>query len=157
MSIQDIIRSQYQASLEMLKQAILKCPDSLWADRQYKNEFWQVAYHALFYTHLYLQPSGEVFVAWSKHKPDYNDMGQVREPYSRLEILEYLELCQKQVDQQMASLADLEAPSGFSWLPFNKLELQIYNLRHLQQHLGELCERLGVSSDIDVNWVGSKS
>ncbi|MEZ4615731.1 MAG: hypothetical protein R2867_09500 [Caldilineaceae bacterium] len=29
---------------------------------------------------------------------------------------------------------DLSAPSGFSWLPFTKFELQIYSIRHLQQH-----------------------
>jgi len=155
MSITDSFRSQYNASLEMLKQAILKCPDSLWAEPKYKNEFWQVAYHALFYTHLYLQPTGKEFVAWVRHKENYNRLGPGKEPYSRAEILEYWEICQEQVDLQMA-VVDMEAPSGFDWLPFNKLELQIYNLRHLNQHLGELCERLGVAGDIDIGWVGSK-
>ena len=37
-----------------------------------------------------------------------------------------------------------------------KLELQIYNLRHLQQHTGELMERLGSRAGIDVDWVGMK-
>jgi len=36
-SIKDIIRSQYHASLEMLRQAVIKCPDSLWQSREYKN------------------------------------------------------------------------------------------------------------------------
>ena len=51
---------------------------------------------------------------------------------------------------------DLESKSGFDWLPINKLELQFYNIRHIQQHTGELCERLGVVEDIDVGWVGMK-
>jgi len=27
--------------------------------------------------------------------------------------------------------------SGFDWLPFDKLELQFYNIRHIMQHTGE--------------------
>ena len=61
MNTKEVIRSQYQASLEMLAQAIFKCPQSLWADPQDKNQFWHIAYHALFYTHLYLQASEEEF------------------------------------------------------------------------------------------------
>jgi len=49
---------------------------------------------------------------------------------------------------------DLEAESGFYWLPFNKLELQFYNIRHIQQHTGELYERLGTRANIELDWVG---
>ena len=51
----------------------------------------------------------------------------------------------------------LDAPSGFEWLPFNKPELQFYNIRHIQHHTGELCERLGVMGEIEVPWIGTKS
>lgn len=68
MNLKPVIRSQYQASLEMLKQAILKCPESLWDDQEYQNRFWQISYHALFFTHLYLQPSLEAFTPWAKHR-----------------------------------------------------------------------------------------
>ncbi len=37
MNTKEIIRSQYQASLEMLAQAISKCPESLWADTLFPN------------------------------------------------------------------------------------------------------------------------
>jgi hypothetical protein len=37
------------------ERSIEKCPDRLWNDPADKNKFWHVAYHALFYTHLYLQ------------------------------------------------------------------------------------------------------
>ena len=102
MSSNDVIRSQYLAALEMLKQAVIQCPDSLWADRKYKNEFWHIAYHALFYTHLYLQPAGGDFVAWTKHKDGYHELNPGKEPYSRSEILEYVAVCQKQVFERTA-------------------------------------------------------
>jgi len=165
MNIKHVIQSQYHASLEMLRQAIAKCPESLWNDPQPKNKFWHLAYHALFYTHLYLQDSEKDFVPWTKHRDEYQFMGPlpwpphkepaIGEPYSQQEVLEYLELCQQQVEERVASL-NLDAESGFFWLPFGKLELQIYNIRHIQHHAGELAERLGTRENVQVDWVGMK-
>ncbi len=53
---QEVLKSQYHASLGMLREAIERCPADLWFDTSPTNAFWQVAYHALFFTHLYLQP-----------------------------------------------------------------------------------------------------
>jgi hypothetical protein len=53
----------------MLKEAVTRCPEELWDDTAYKNRFWNIAYHALFYTHLYLQPNLEAFSPWEKHRP----------------------------------------------------------------------------------------
>lgn len=161
MDVLAIIKSQYLASLEMLKQTIVACPDSLWYSTGYKNPFWHTAYHALFYVHLYLQPSEADFVPWEKHKPEFRSLAAQGVPaaeqvYSKEEILEYYELCCQQVEERVSAL-DLEAESGFNWLTFNKLELQFYNIRHIQQHTGELSERLGATGDIEVHWVGMKS
>ena len=157
MDIQAVIRSQYRASTEMLRQAVAKCPDWLWNDPQYKNRFWHVAYHALVYLHIYLQPSPEAFVPWEKHRDScrHLDREPIGEPYTRDDILAYHAICLQHVDQQVPSL-DLDAPSGFRWLPFSKLELQFYNIRHFQQHVGELCERLGVAAAVDVDWTGMR-
>jgi hypothetical protein len=154
MDIRDVIRSQYLASLAMLEQAIAKCPESSWDDRAYRNQFWHIAYHVLFYTHLYLQPTREDFVPWEKHRDGLESLGpESGEPYARDEILAYYALCREQVKDQVAAL-DLEAGSGFFWLPMNKLELQFYNVRHLQHHTGELCERLGARGAVEVDWIG---
>jgi hypothetical protein len=161
-----ILHSQYHAALAMFKQAVEKCTPDLWDAPQDRNRFWHLAYHALFYTHLYLHTSEPEFVAWNKHREDYQFMGpkpwpphdlpKIGEPYTREDILSYLEVCWNYVDEQVPAL-NLEAESGFSWLPFSKLELQIYNIRHLQQHTGELMERLGSRAGIDVDWKGSIS
>lgn len=165
MNIQTIIQSQYLAALEMLKQTIENCPESLWNRSSDKNKYWHVAYHAIFYAHLYLQPTEANFLPWEKHREEYQFMGQVPwpphdqpkigEPYTKAEMLEYLVFCQKQVVAIVPKL-DLHAESGFSWLPFSKLELQFYSIRHIQQHTGELAERLG-QAGIDIHWVGAKS
>ena len=128
MRVKETIKSQYTASLEMLRQAIVECPEFLWHDPEYKNRFWHIAYHVLFYTHLYLQPFEKDFVAWEKHKDEYVSLGssgekpEADEPYSKEEILAYHRLCCEQVEERV-TLLDLEAESGFYWLPFDKLEL----------------------------------
>lgn len=164
MEFTKIIQSQYHATLNMLRQALEKCPESLWDTPPDQNQFWHVTYHALFYTHLYLQPDASDFKAWIKHQTDTEllarkpwapeeELAPCR-PYSLAELIEYLEFCHTQVDQIVNEL-NFEAPSGFPWLPFGKLELQFYSIRHLQQHIGELCERLG-KEGINVDWIGSK-
>jgi hypothetical protein len=154
MDYQQIIRSQYLATLEMLKHAVEKCPAALWDAPADKNKFWHVAYHALFYVHLYLQPTEQDFKPWGKHH-DQHDLATDGEPYTQVEVLEYLSFCQQQVAKRVPQL-NLDAESGFYWLPFNKAELQIYNIRHVQQHAGELMERLGSRAGIEVDWVGMK-
>jgi len=163
MNLPDVIISQYQAALEMLRQAITKCPDSLWDDSGDKTKFWHITYHALFYTHLYLQDSEQAFTPWSKHRQEYQFLGQVPwpphappqigKPYDKDSVLEYLAFCQQVVTERVPRL-NLEAASGFDWLPFGKLELQFYTIRHLQQHTGESMERLGTRAGVDVDWVG---
>jgi hypothetical protein len=151
------IQSQFLATLEMLKRAVEQCPDDMWADPQPKNKFWHIVFHALVYTHFYLHPTDGNFVAWEKHRDQVVSLGpadhpNTANPYSKKDMLEYLDFCQKQVKEKIAS-SDLVAESGFNWLPFNTLEKHLYNLRHTQLHTGELCERLG-QAGIDVEWVG---
>ena len=156
MDDREVIRSQYQASLEMLRQAIARCPDALWDNPGDKNKFWNIAYHTLFYTHLYLQESAQAFRPWAKHRKDYeNFVIGMREPFTTQDVLAYLEVCRQQVDEKTSQLK-LDAESGFGWVPCNKLELQFYNIRHIQQHTGELMERLGTRAGIDVDWVSLK-
>ena len=165
MDEREAIRSQYQAALEMLKQTIARCPESMWDDAGDRMPFWRIAYHVLFYTHLYLSPTEADFMPWARHRQDYQALGplpwpphrepEIGEPFTREDVLAYLEVCRKEVDERMGQV-NLDGDSGFDWLPFGKRELQIYNIRHLQQHTGELMERLGTRANIELEWVGMK-
>jgi len=164
MNIKPIIKSQYHAALDMLRQVIANCPDPVWLSRTPKNHFWRVAFHALFYTHLYLQPAEKDFVPWPKHRDQSQFLGtvpwpphdqpKIGPPYTKEELLEYLDFCHAEADARVDAL-DLEGPSGFWWLPFDKTELQFYNIRHLQHHTGELSDRL-CNEGIELDWVGTK-
>jgi hypothetical protein len=158
MTAKATIQSQYRAVLAMLGDAIQKCPEDLWYDDSYVHRFWHVAYHVLFYTHLYLHDSGEDFAPWAKHREEYGSLDtRGSEPYTQEEVLEFLALCLcwNEIERRVSTL-DLEAGSGFDWLPFGKLELQLYNISHLQHHTGQLAERLRNREGSGVGWVGMK-
>ncbi len=166
MDTKDVIKSQYYASLEMLRSAITQCPSSFWNSEDFKNRFWHISYHVLFYTHLYLQETEKQFVPWKKHREHHQFLGnlpwpphtkpEIGKPYSKEEILEYFRVCQRQVEERVSSL-DLNAESGFYWLPFKKIELQFYNIRHVQHHAGALIDRLRTKENIGVDWVAMKT
>lgn len=149
MDMHKIIQSQYLAALGMLEQVIVNCPEASWDAPGNQDKFWRKSYHALFYTHLYLQKSEKDFVPWEKHHDPDGDV-----PFTKGEVLEYLSFVEKQVADRVPAM-NLEAESGFHWLPFDKLELQFYNIRHIQQHTGELYERLGTQENIELDWISS--
>jgi hypothetical protein len=151
----NILISQYHASLEMLKQTITLCPPSLWNADNGRNKFWQIAYHALYFTHEYLADSYEAFTPWIKHREVYDfDESQVFEPYDKETVLEYLAFCQQHVTERIPQL-NLEGPEGHG-RSMTTLELQIYSIRHIMQHTGELMERLGTRTGAQIDWVGRR-
>ncbi len=146
MDAQKAIQSQYLSALAMLKQAIMKCPLSLWDSAHDKNRFWFTAYHALYYAHLYLQPTRKDFVRWEGHgKPTSAS------PLSKEEILQYLAYVEHEV-VRLVPVIDLKAPSGFDELQVDKLELRFVTIRHIQHHTGELYERLGARGNVKLTW-----
>lgn len=160
--MKEAIKSQYAASLAMLRNAVELCGDGLWLDADYTNPFWRVAYHALFFTHLYASKSHEEFRPWPKHIDELDSLGpmihkdwQVPKeglPYSKDNVLEYWDFTMEHVMRETES-CDSKAESGFFWLPFNKLELQFYNIRHIHQHTGQLADRLRERQGVGLGWV----
>ena len=148
MDTKQVIQSQYLSALAMLKQAIEKCPESVWYDPDEKFRVWSKAYHTVFFVHLYLQNAEKDFVEWEKHHDPDGDV-----PFTKEEVLEYLAFAENQVMERVP-LTDLDADSGFHWYPVNKLELQFINIRHIQQHTGELYETLGIRESAELPWMG---
>jgi hypothetical protein len=163
--VRQTILGQYRAGIDMLGQAVELCPEELWLSSEYQNRFWHIAYHSAFYVHFYLQPSEADFKPWAKHRSDSNYLGprpwskdepfELPAPYSKEDVQEYLNLCRNEVEKQIPIVC-FEASSGFSWLPFNKLALQLYTIRHLQHHTGQLVDRLRNVVGLGVGWAGSR-
>ena len=165
--LKTVLKSQYHASLTMLRQAIEKCPDDLWYSTEQVNAFWQVAYHTLFFAHLYLQPNEAAFRLWKNHQrnvqnddglsrpPDPNSsLPPIPDPYTREQVLEYWRACDAMVDDAVDALDLLSPESGFSWYKGTKLEHQLVNIRHIQHGAAQLAARLRAALDVGLDWIG---
>ena len=64
------LKSQYHGALAMLQQAIDLCPEGAWSSSEHANAAWQIAYHTLFFTHLYMQPDEAAFRPWEHHQAE---------------------------------------------------------------------------------------
>jgi hypothetical protein len=166
-TVQTALKSQYHASLEMLQEAINRCPDELWLDTTPVNAFWQVAYHALFYVHMYLQPNLESFKPWAEHQKDVqyqngfpgpakegSPLPLIPEPYTKAQVQAFLDICNGMVDSAIDTFDLLEPKSGFPWYTCTKLEHQIISIRHLQHHTAQLGDRLRGSIGSGLTWLG---
>jgi hypothetical protein len=156
------IISQYKAALKMLMDVITKCPDELWDDNNYASSYWHIVYHALFYAAFYSSTGPETFIPWEKHKKNYNFLGtigadgvsfKIENTYSKVELMDYAEMIFNNMESAVTKLNDDEK-CAFYWLPISTMELQLYNIRHLQHHTGQLVERLHQNGIRGINWVG---
>ena len=165
MNPQAVLKGQYHAALAMLKQAIDGCPDDLWTMGDHPPAFWHVTYHALFFTHLYLQPNEDAFRPWEHHREEHQFLGSVpwpphrapriRESYTKPQMLQYWHACDAMIDAGVDGL-NLDAPDcGFSWYKMPKLEHQVMNIRHLQHHAAILSYRVSSLGGAGAEWVGT--
>lgn len=155
-NLKPALKGQYHAALDMLKGAIEECPEALWTGGNPPRHFWRLAYHTLFFTHLYLEIRAEDFVAWEQHRDEVESDAERERldatPYSRQQILTYWELVDAMVDPQLDKIDLSSSESGFSWYRIPKLDHIILNVRHIQEHAGQLRDRL-LEAGIDQKWV----
>ncbi|HET6947109.1 MAG TPA: DinB family protein [bacterium] len=159
-ALRSAVKSQYHATLAMLRATIRRCPDDLWVSRGgHANPFWRIAYHTLYYTHLYLQANNRVFRPWEHNQRGIHHMDRARKtyrPYTKAEILTYWRICDAMVDEAVDAL-DLKSPrSGFSWYKIPKLEHQLVNIRHVQYHQAQLADRLREATGTGVGWADAR-
>lgn len=156
-AIAEIIVSQFEAALCMFDQCLRACPDEHWDGPIAKYPFWMVAYHTLCYVDCYLSRGQSAFLP----RPDLHPKGmqEYEEEYpsrrfERAELLRYVENCRAKIRTELTAddEASLAAPSGFPWLPFTRLELHLYNLRHLAHHTGQLQAFLR-RAGVETGWV----
>ena len=169
LALRAALKSQYHAALAMLREAVERCPDELWERREDHNAFWQIAYHVLFFTHLYLQPDEAAFRPWEGHQADVqhpdgigapseagDDRPLLPDPYTCEQVLAYWAFCDAMVDDAVDALDLDSGESGFYWYPIPKLEHQLVNLRHVQHHTAQLSDRLRAHAGKGVAWVGAR-
>jgi len=155
MDIKKAIKGQYRAGLSMLRQCISDCSDQVWLSGTHPRTYWRIAYHALFYTHLYAMQTEKDFIPWTKQRKVSELWGEcpAAEPYTQADLLEYLDWIDANIEGWVDAL-DLEAEdSGFPWYDkIEKLDHQLLNIRHLAGHMGQLSELVMNSGLDDFKW-----
>lgn len=154
-----LIWQQYGAAIDMLDDAIRNCPDHLWTAAVWEDEddarygqFWYVAFHTLSWLDLYLTGDYEGF------KPPAPFLrGQLPEsPYTKADIRSYLLHGRRKCQSVIEGLTDEKAHQlcTFPFMELGFLELQIYTMRHVQEHGAHLNLFLGQNKvATDADWI----
>ncbi len=163
----EMLFRQFAAAIDMLGNALRDCPDELWDKMMWgdpadpwiaagSSKFWYVGSHALFWLDLYLSGPEDSF-----HPPEPFDLsemdpqGRMPRMYSREELLGYLDYCREKCKATILSMTSEEASRvcrfGSREMPF--AELQLYNMRHVQEHGAQLHMFLGQQAGKAAKWV----
>ena len=163
---------QFGAAIDMLENAVAACPDALWDERIWPDvpedpesvgsgRFWAVTYHTLFWLEAYLSGSLEDYAPPAPFSVDEGDRAATRaEPYTKEQLRGWLAAVRQQARTTLTALTEEQArqPFEFPWRPghpISYLGLQLYNLRHVQEHAAHLSLMLGQHglSPADLDWV----
>ena len=152
---------QFSAAIDMLENALLACPSTHWKGRLWPDpadhslpsefaEFWRITYHTLFWLDLYLSGCREEeftpSTPFSRTEPDID--GLPKRPYTKEELHTYLAAMRQKCHDTLVALTDERAHQGVEY-PWSEgqtvsfLELQLYNMRHVQEHAAQLNLFLG--------------
>src|SRR5437764_1740143 len=152
---------QFGAAIDMLENALLACPSTLWNGRLWSDQkdpefakFWYITYHTLFWLDLYLSGSREAEFAppapftWAELDPAWV---LPERPYTKEELHAYLASTRQKCHTTLVALTDERAGQAveYPWAEGQAvrfLELQLYNMRHVQEHAAQLNLFLGQSA-----------
>ena len=164
---QAMLWRQFGAAIDMLSGALRDCPDELWEMSLWQDQpdqwvasgfsaFWYLGYHTLFWLDLYLTGAEEGFAP-----PAPFDLVEMEanetlpRTYTREVLLGYLEYCRQKCQETIVTMSSEQARRmcQFAWgeLPF--AELQLYNLRHVQEHGAQLRMFIGQQAGKAAGWV----
>lgn len=151
---------QFGAAIDMLDDAIELCPDPLWTTVVWKDpedvrygQFWFVAYHTLFWLDLFLTGAMEGFVP----PPPFQRGVLPAQPYTKDQIRAYLDSCRRKCQSTIEGMTAEKAQQRcvFEWMEPSFFELQLYSLRHVQEHAAQLSLLLGQHEIPGLDWIAS--
>jgi len=164
---QTMLWRQFGAAIDTLGDALRACPDELWEARLWEDQpdqwvaagfssFWYLGYHTLFWLDLYLTGAEEGFAPPAPFDLVEMEAGEVLpRTYTRDELLGYLEMCRRRcrVTLEGLTIADAQRLCRFPWGELTFAELQLYNLRHVQEHAAQLHMFLGQQAGKAAPWI----
>ena len=159
-----IIWQQFGAAIDTLDDVLRACPDDLWHARLWDNpserpeyaQVWYRVYHTLFWLDLYLTGAEEGFAPpapFSLVEMQEDDLPE--RSYTKGELQAYLAYCRRKCQATIEALTDETAQRRcqFAWGDVSFVELQLYNMRHVQEHAAQLSLLLGQKGVSTTDWV----
>ncbi len=155
--LRTVLWQQLGASLDMLENAIKRCPLDVWGTKFAFDEYWYISYHTLFFLDLYLSDGLDGFTplepfGLSELDPEGKFPERV---YSQEELLVYLEHSRKKAQHRIKTLTDEKAKQicDYHYLKGNVLEMLFDTMRHVQHHTAQLHLLLRQKIDDAPKWV----
>jgi uncharacterized damage-inducible protein DinB len=167
-----VLWRQFGAAIDTLENALVACPDTLWRQRLWGNapgyqvpagshpqfgELWYVAFHTLFWLDLYLAAAPE-----EEFAPPAPLTRPPERTFTKEELLAYLAATRRTCHATLSALTDEKARQAvpYPWIEgsgeaVSFLELQLYSMRHVQEHAAQLSLYLGQHAvpDEALDWV----
>lgn len=148
---------QFGAAIDTLRQAVTLCPDAVWTVQVWQDDddprygqFWAVAGHTLKWLDVYLEGGSKDY----QTPAPFIRNELPAEPYSKDDVLAYLDAnrakCRDLIDRLTSERANEPCIWGVPWF-----ELQLYNMRHVQEHAAHLQLVLGTHGVSEVDWVSA--
>jgi hypothetical protein len=153
-SIKEAIGNQFGASLEMLENAMIMCPDEHWDT---PLNFWYASYHCIFWTDYYLTTEPDKFEPPKPYNlSEFDPNGKKPDrTYTKTELLSYLEYCRQKASNLITELTIDQLNSRWinDYKNYSVLEILFYNIRHIQHHTAQLNLQLRQTINNAPNWV----
>jgi hypothetical protein len=152
--IQTELWKQFGAALDMLSESITTCPELIW---ETDKRFSKIVYHSLFFLDYYLTKEPIGFT-----QPEHFTYSEFEEEpelviFTKKELQVYLGNCKTKAENFIFSLEESEMKKRWinesKSMDFSMLEILLYNLRHVQHHVGQLNLLLRESCQSAPEWI----
>lgn len=151
--LKEILWRQFGAAIDMLEDSIRVCPESFWD----KKNCWYSVYHTIFWIDYYSSAIPDTFYPPEPFTlSEFDPKGILPDRiYSKEELLNYLEFSRKKVFFLIDGLTEETAKDRFITKNknYNIVEMILYNMRHVQHHVGQLNLLLRQNVDVAGKWV----
>ncbi len=169
-----VLWRQLGAAIDVLDRVLVACPAKQWSERVWTSpppselppefgEFWQVAHHTLIWLDFYFAAvQYDEFVSLASFPrtdlAGYEALPERR--YTKEELRSHLAAIRDRCKSTLAGLTaeDARRTVSYRWmggLPASFVELQIYNMRHVQEHAAQLSLFLSQRGipEVNLGWV----
>ncbi|WP_228237912.1 DinB family protein [Allomuricauda sp. M10] len=137
--LKSILWSQFGASIDMLHNAIERCPEAVWNK---EKKFWYNAYHCIFFLDYYLTLDTANYAPPPPFDESEFEDRMPERTYTKVEVLDYLNFCRDKCKTFISGLS--EDLGEVYWInqsktmDYNVIEILLYNMRHVQHHAAQL-------------------